>query len=258
MANYAYKDFARTKIIYADDLHIMNYKGIRCWCKNPKCNAHMYIVKPENPAESFFRASTAVKHTGACGSECHYFDKSEFDESKFKFPDILKNFEHVIPSKSDLSKKVSKRTLSSNKKPIKTIRQIYTMCTNTPINDSYGGIVIKDILADERTSFFYKNGIEGYKLVECNFYRYDDTTFTILMNFPCYSVYRVTEYYVQLEFMDEELYKKTRTRLYDTKHNSIIAISGDWKKVNFNTSPKPTKSRCIIYSARQIAVIQRG
>ena len=86
----------------------------------------------------------------------------------------------------------------------------------------------------------------------------DDTTFTILMNFPCYSVYRVTEYYVQLEFMDEELYKKTRTRLYDTKHNSIIAISGDWKKVNFNTSPKPTKSRCIIYSDRQIAVIQRG
>ena len=260
MADYAYKDSARKQRIYADDIHIMNYKGIRCWCKNTKCDAHMYIVKPENPHESFFRASKKVKHSGACGSECNHFNKNEFDESGFYFPDVLRNLEYSTSTTmrtSIANTKLSSNILSENKKTVTTIRQIYTMCTNTPIDDSYGGIVIKDILADERSFYFYTNGIEGYKLVECNYYRYDRTALTIWMNYPCYFVYPATRYYVQLEFADQELYNKMLPRIYDTKHNGIIIVSGNWKITNISKFAKPIKSKCKIYSEKQIAVIKK-
>ena len=60
----------------------------------------MYIVKPENPNDAFFRASKKVKHSGACGSECNHFNKRDFDESRFCFPDVLRNLEFNTPSAS--------------------------------------------------------------------------------------------------------------------------------------------------------------
>lgn len=146
---------------------------------------------------------------------------------------------------------------SKSRKALTTIRQIYTMCTNTPINNSYGGIAIKDILADERSFPFYINGVEGYKLVECNYYRYDRTISTIWMNYPCYFIYPVTKYYAQLEFTDQKLFNKILPRLFDTKHNGIIVVSGNWETVNISTSAKPVKSKCKIYSEKQIAVIKK-
>lgn len=55
--NYAYKDTGRTKIIYADSSDIIKYKGVRCYCKNPSCNAKMFIHNPEHPNFAYFQAS---------------------------------------------------------------------------------------------------------------------------------------------------------------------------------------------------------
>lgn len=83
--NYAYKDTGRTKIIYADSSDIIKYKGVRCYCKNPSCNAKMFIHNPEHPNFAYFQASGKPSHNGSCGSIYNHFDNSKYDEKLFSF-----------------------------------------------------------------------------------------------------------------------------------------------------------------------------
>lgn len=184
MADYAYKDENRTQKIYANDKDIIEYKGKRCWCKNPNCNAKMFIVTPEYPDDAFFRASLTIHHSGSCGSECHHFDKKQFDQNLFKFPEVLINLEKTNKKYSSNMTIQSNSEVSTESKPIKTLRQLYTMCTNTPIEDKYGDYIIGNIIADIRNISDNLDGINGYRIVECNFYRFDKKTQSIYFNYP--------------------------------------------------------------------------
>ena len=204
--NYAYKDTGRTKIIYADSSDIIKYKGVRCYCKNPSCNAKMFIHNPEHPNFAYFQASGKPSHNGSCGSIYNHFDNSKYDEKLFSFPEVLMNLESKPSGTKPTGKSSPKKgkSTSGGEKALKTIKEIYKMATNTPPNDSYNGVKIKNILADVRSYSDYKDGIDGYHLVECNFYCFDKKEKTIIMNFPFLPN---NKYYLRLCFKDEDLFK---------------------------------------------------
>ena len=148
--NYAYKDTGRTKIIYADSSDIIKYKGVRCYCKNPSCNAKMFIHNPEHPNFAYFQASGKPSHNGSCGSIYNHFDNSKYDEKLFSFPEVLMNLESKPSGTKPTGKSSPKKgkSTSGGEKALKTIKEIYKMATNTPPNDSYNGVKIKNILAE--------------------------------------------------------------------------------------------------------------
>lgn len=254
--NYAYKDTGRTKIIYADSSDIIKYKGVRCYCKNPSCNAKMFIHNPEHPNFAYFQASGKPSHNGSCGSIYNHFDNSKYDEKLFSFPEVLMNLESKPSGTKPTGKSSPKKgkSTSGGEKALKTIKEIYKMATNTPPNDSYNGVKIKNILADVRSYSDYKDGIDGYHLVECNFYCFDKKEKTIIMNFPFLPN---NKYYLCLCFKDEDLFKKEYSRFYDTGHTGIIVISGLWEKKDEEYRTKTIKAECTIKSEKQIAIIKK-
>lgn len=250
MADYAYEDPKRTKIVYADASNITNYKRVRCWCKNPDCDAKMFIVKPEYPDEAFFRASRQTPHAGSCGSGCNHFDKKEFDPSLFKFPDVLENLEKVIEKSPPTTPTAGSIEVSTGNKPIKTLKQLYSMCTNTPIEDKYGGYRIGDMIADIRNFDEYLNGIRGYRIVECNFYKFDIKSLSICFNYPYFPQ---NKHHVRVAFNRKDLFKKMVDKLIPLGHGGIIVISGNWLPIG----EEKVKSECEIHSEKQIAIIKK-
>lgn len=123
------------------------------------------------------------------------------------------------------------------------------MLTNTDIYDTYNKYLIKDMIADERTLGYYRSGITGYKVAECNFYKYSDTNLTITMNYP---IFPHQVMLLELWFTNEKLYKVLKFRLMGKKHDGVVVVFGEWKN-NKTDDIKYVK----ITSQKQIAVIKK-
>ena len=150
-------------------------------------------------------------HIGACGFESKGFRTTNYIEEEFVFPDTL------FPLLNAIEKKEHKKTKGGGgsvtgeieRRPLSGLKEVYYMMQSYDINDEYNGYKIRDIIADERTYEYYQNGIEGYKIVECNFYQYKSEVLTIYMNYPMFPNVKQN---LILEFYDEELFKKNDSK----------------------------------------------
>lgn len=252
MANYAFIDEARTRKIYANDDNIMKYKSVRCYCKNPNCNAKMFIYMPEHKNSAYFKASGKPGHQGACGLSPYHFPKVNYVEEEFIFPQGLFSLLN-----DNGNRKHKGKTGGANRgkqgeielRPLHGLKEVYAMLTNTDINDTYNNYLIRDMIADERTYPYYRNGISGYKIVECNFYKYSDIDFTITMNYPTFPNQKRA---LELWFDSKELYEKMKPRIKGKNHDGIVVVFGEWK---INTTD--AVNYVSITSEMQIAVIRK-
>ena len=135
------------------------------------------------------------------------------------------------------------------RRPLHGLKEVYAMLTNTDINDTYNNYLIRDMIADERTYPYYRNGISGYKIVECNFYKYSDIGFTITMNYPTFPNQKKA---LELWFDSKELYEKMKPRIKGKNHDGIVVVFGEWK---INTTD--AINYVSITSEKQIAVIRK-
>ena len=225
MADYAYLDSDRTIRVMANQNDVVSYKSQRLYCRNPRCNARMFIHNAHNPEDAYFQAHGLPHHVGYCGCQgAQHFNRSEFDESSFKMPDAILNLvNHNDSAPSNISSHGSgERT---NIYPPRTVRQIYTMCVNTPPDEMYNGVYIHDIIAGEDTKQHYSNGIVGPRIVECTFYQFKKSQKVILMNFP---FHRPWWRHIELWFNDEALFDYAISYLTDTTHSDISVIAGDF------------------------------
>lgn len=166
----------------------------------------MFVYNPENPEKAYFKSSGKIKHHKDCHTEVHHFSRNVYDEQLFSYPEALKMLEK--PSTNNTSKKIGneiKKEDTNNLKPLSTLNQIYTMCKNIHPNETYNGFFSRDILADTRTYDIYKNEINGYKIVECNFYRFEKNL--IIMNYPCYPTQKEI-HHISLYLKEKYFYKK--------------------------------------------------
>lgn len=247
MANYAFTDEKRRTKIYANADNIMEYKSVRCYCKNPKCKARMFIYMPEHKESAYFKASGNPCHTGACGIAPHHFSKSDYDEGAFVFPNSLFNL--LKPTSHHTSTGGGTGILGITKRPLSGLKETYNMLTNTDVNDTYNGFYVRDMIADERTVEIYKDKIEGFKVVECNFYKYSDESKVIYMNYPLFPNRIRT---LELWFDDIKLYNGIKNRVKGKGHNGIVVVFGNWTYSEVDTT-NYTK----IISEKQIAIIRK-
>lgn len=246
MANYAYIDKERTRKIYANADNIMNYKSIRCFCKNPNCDAKMYVYMPEHKNDAFFKASGKPGHSGACGIAPHHFSKNIYIEKDFYFPQNLLGLMTDTQEKKERSKN-NNGCSGINMRPLTGLKETYSMLTNTEINDCYNGYKICEMIADERTESCYHDGIQGYKVVECNFYKYSESTKVITMNYPRFPHQTRN---IELWFINEGIFKHIVKRIRGKNHNGIVVVFGEWKLNGYVNYVEIT-------SEKQIAIIQK-
>lgn len=105
---------------------------------------------------------------------------------------------------------------------IHTIRQLYSICKENDNDDMINGIMIKDIFAGRKTSFYCNKYLSGIKLVECSYYSYDKKENIIRFRFP----YENNNFIISTHFNDSELFKKINNQLYN--YNRPILIYAEW------------------------------
>ena len=131
---------------------------------------------------------------------------------------------------------------------LRTIRQIYSMCKQFPLNYSYGNEKIGKMILDDRTVYQYSKGIFDFKIIEScvNGHFYDNDKNEIYLVAPIAN----PNYNFTLSIPDISLYKKIRNMVFENK-DKLIIVAGEW-----NLSKEDRRIiRSIIYSNKQITII---
>ena len=136
MARYAFTDKSRRYYIYAKDATTKD-KAQFYICPNRLCNAVMYLCSVDGTSMAHFKALKRHPHIKNCfAGRKNSFNPAHYDEKSFCFNHALSRI--LSPSvfrEANSSSKVHK-TGESQKKPLRTIRQIYDMCKSHSRTDT--------------------------------------------------------------------------------------------------------------------------
>lgn len=269
MAKYAYEDLERTKIVSAEEA-VVDDKKIKYYCLNKECNAEMCLCSKKGIKIPYFRALPTKGHINNCPykSGAVPFIRSIFDESLFKFENVMENILATdIQKKKEKEKKKdinsvddskvnSKGDLVNHKLTINTILQLYQMCKETDIDKYYGDTKVGSMILDERTKHMYPRGCFYKKLVEakaCDDF-YDDYKKEIYLNapikegIPIKSTGKSIKYKFILKFKTDYLYERYKEYINNNIQNDpIIVIAGDWRSNQVDTCKTTINSKKQIY-----------
>lgn len=168
MSNYAYRDIERKIVLYSSQA-IKEDRNETFYCPNPKCEAKLYICAIEGSKSAYFRATKPMyKHILNCpfGTSSSEFDKNKFDESEFVFNNAIDGLLSVTGNPKE-EKKIDGHSIGEPKAhPLRTLKQIYSMCKSMPVNLKYGDKEIGEMLLDDRSEYRYPRGCFGKKIIE--------------------------------------------------------------------------------------------
>ncbi|MFT8460516.1 MAG: hypothetical protein ABF741_00010 [Liquorilactobacillus ghanensis] len=248
MAMYVYKDSLRTIEFHAEDA-LKQDVGIRYYCPNPKCDAHMYLCGVDGLSTAYFSANRhSFPHIENCDfGSSNSFKPNNFDESSFDFKFAIENM--LSPRASTKEKKIpnTHKIGKSKLKPLRTIRQIYDMCISHSCTQKYNNQIIGQMLLDDRSEYMYPKGVFGYRIIKAktkrgSFYNTEEQEFYLVA--PSSKKYEFV-----LQVQDNELFRLLRDSFYKNRDRFII-IAGDWI-----SSGKFNVFQTNINSRRQVKVI---
>ncbi len=251
MAKYAYRAKERKDIICANRA-IEEDRNKEFYCPNPVCNAKLYICAIDGSKNAYFRATKSdFKHIENCpyGSAVAEFDNSKFDESKFDYEDAINNILCNTKQSSQKSLCSAHGTGEPGAHPLRTLRQIYSLCKSFPVGNTYGGKEIGSMILDDRSEYRYLKGCFGNKIIEATVdgKLYDDKKKEVYLASPINS----KKYAFVLSFSDEDNYKKIRSEIYNNR-DKIIVIAGKW-----GSSGEYNKFTSKVYGKKQVAIIKK-
>ena len=246
---YVYKDDARKEMLLARDAQKQD-KDIRFYCPNPQCDAYMYIRNIDGVSASYFSANPSHGHIDGCVyGATNGFNPNSYCEDKFEFDNALVAL--TTPSKPQ-TKKITPGEHGigpSNPKPLRTIRQIYSMCKSYACSDTYNKITIGQMLLDNRSFYMYPKGVFGQRLIEGKSKRprfYDSSKKEISLIISDEG----KEYTFILEFDDENLFKEIKNVVFPNR-DYLVVVAGKWRSSgSFNVFCTTVSSK------KQIAIIK--
>ena len=250
MPNRAYMYNKTENPVKANDVGIEN-RDANFICCTENCNAEMILCKA-GTEDAYFRSKIKRDHVSAsCIKNSIVFRPDTYDEELF---DINFAFEsmlgrnHTIQTINRGEAGVRNGVVGRHRRiRIHTLPMLYAMCISKDKNESYNGVLIDDILADQNNYNRYLNGIEGFKIVETSFYYYTDAEKSITLNYPLDN--KGMNSWVKIRFEEEKLYKSQKSKLIRSLHIEPIIIAGEWTR-----TPEGSKhlSECVIHKKTQI------
>ena len=218
MSYYAYSDFKRKNVVFADENPINNNNN-SFYCENPECRAKLSL-RSRNTFQGkktfYFSASPNHPHVEGCYSAAinRRFDPAKYDETLFDLNDVINNLMN-----NDFQR-VHQR--------INTLSQIYHMAKSKSIDSLYNLDEIWKILYDIRSNKIYTKGIFGAHLVECKFHSYCSKTNFLSFKYPL-DDNLLNKHYVGIDFPDEKSFLKAKKLLFNLENYPII-LAGFWKE----------------------------
>ncbi|WP_454960960.1 hypothetical protein [Capnocytophaga leadbetteri] len=229
MSNIACKKEDRNTIIYAEIAKEENI-DTEYYCPNNECDARLKIYSRNGLMRPHFRADREHKHIENCPYGSNIISKTDYykyNQEKFDFDRAIENMFHINNQRNN-NENIENDEINNNpdnSKPISTIKQIYAMCKNTNVRDKYANIEICKMLVDNRSMFFYINGIFGNKIVECKVrggYYYSKEKQEVYLY--------IENYKLVLHFNDNRLFDSIKRTIWNNKSKTII-VAGNWKKI---------------------------
>ena len=253
MASIAYEDSARTKIIYADSCTIKD-RNTRYYCENPDCPAHLYLRAFNSVLTAHFCATKDHPHVGWCHKRRPDFKPTDYSESDFNYDNAIDAI--LSPSKKSgkTSTTLEQNTGDGKKRGLSKTAQIYTMCKHYRPENSYNSIKIWQMLFDVRCNYLLTKGLFGKHLIECTFFRYDNSGQLIYFDYPL-NKSLPNQYRLRIHISETDLYYKLRKKIYN-KDNLPIVIVGDWGKYAADAFECEVKSGKQIYLPDDQAMVE--
>ncbi|MBE6105751.1 MAG: hypothetical protein E7196_05305 [Anaerovibrio lipolyticus] len=208
-------------------------RDVRFFCPNPNCNAALYVCSRNGSKRPYFAANRPGKRhiEGGCMYSCDIkFDPNNTDEGSFKFQNAIeKLFVTSIERAKANQLSAIRDKIEGNKKPLRTLRQIYDMCRSYHAKDCYAGVEIWRMILDDRTVKFYTKGCFGYHLVagKIDTVYYDANKLSVNV----YVIIGINKYNICLRFKETKLFKFVRDEVYNNKGNYMI-VASYWKSAN--------------------------
>lgn len=238
----AYEDIAKTKLVKASSLNWEDYVSKDYYCPGENCNC---IVHPKalnsNIIIPHFAKIPSSNHIAGCKYIKASVD-SEIDDvntSDFNLIDLLntsKSVETDTPTTGSGNGGGARK--ATNK--LTTIRKAYKYFEASNPYDLVNGVRILDMYCGRNTGFLYKYYITGFRLVECQYYHYENVTKTIYFKFP----YETKTFVISASFASEEIFKKALKQVYNFSNPILILADFD-------------RSNCIINKLTQIVPVKR-
>lgn len=236
MISFAYRTSGREEdnIVIATNCTTIE-KGVRFFCPNSDCNAHMYLCNLGNPnIKPYFRATLKNHpHIENCRFSKLTFKEENYDEKKFDFEKATKNV--MKPSRTgQVQEPRDNITRKSGKKlPPHTIKQIYELAiSNSNIDYEYNGTKMWQILADRRSAHIYHKGIFRECMVEAYFAGYKKEKMYIRLKYFLEKNNKNKFHYLKIYFYNYEVFEKAIDLILKTKPDPII-VWGSWKPVDY-------------------------
>lgn len=234
MAYYAYRDKDRKKIVYANECTNEDI-GIDFFCRNPNCKARMRIRALNGDTSPYFAALPSPPNPPHLNAWCGSMHIEESKRCNGKNIDLDAFFENLKNKDYDLApilpgNGVGKMPANSKMVETEMLSKIYAKCKSLPPDSQLGKYKVYELLVDCESNFYYTKGIWGRHLIECFFYRYDETKQVISFKYPL-DGNLPNRYYVNIHIPDIQLFKKT-VRLVFAKKGSEqfpVVLCGDWK-----------------------------
>lgn len=229
MSYYAFLDAEKTDKITADDAFKKYSKNkIVYYCPSVDCSAKMTLKSLSGENSHFFAALPSSPHSDSCQCCKHSFIRQNFDEDSFVLDELFTKVSATQHQSKQTKKqdKTEQKQSESTPQSISTIAQLYAMCVNLDIFDSYNGNKIWQILLDERSKGIYKNGIyNGIRLIKCHFVRYERQNAEIYL--------KSCDLFDLKICIKNDLFEEINTAMYKAKQtNTPIIIFAKWHKEN--------------------------
>ena len=156
MSLIAYSDPEKTKIVSAKYLELHSSDAdtsARYFCPSPGCEASMIFVRATEHRCAHFQALPSGPHSDGCiYSRLSAYDSGNYDERNFDFRSFI---DYLGRLENGLNQKAATHGLGqrpqTGKKPLSTLRLVYTMLKNHNPNDWVGGRSAKTMILDNRT-----------------------------------------------------------------------------------------------------------
>ena len=103
-------------------------------------------------------------------------------------------------------------------KYIHSIKSLYYLAINYPIDKEINGYRISDLVCYNKTSHIYIKYIKGLKLIVCKFHRYDSINKCIYFNY--HSKQNIIK--IKACFNDVKMYTDIKNRIYGYKGNVLL------------------------------------
>lgn len=216
MSKYAYSDINKTKKVCAEKLNINNYKNIKFYCYNKNCNAVLTLSNGVKGGSPFFKSIPSKPHIAFCNYAQIDNSKNNIDnylEEKFNFEVIAKNIiNNNIPTHSD---------------SIYTLFQLVKLIHNLKGNENYNNYSLKNLTINKDT-INYINNENIYSIIKLKYRCYDANKLIIKCNLlGLYSD-------ISIKFIDNNLFKKIKNKLYNTNNDFFIISYWNIKKEDKN------------------------